>query len=143
MEINQQTTVPGYKWAGEVKALYDYTCVYCGKRQTGRLMHAHHIVPKYKDPSLENVFENGVALCHNCHRFGIHGSNGRIKTGGLADRIASVIQETKECEVILSMPKGKKEIIQAHADKLDGGSLNAFINRAINETMERDNATAE
>ena len=38
------------------------------------------------------------------------------------------------------MAKGRKELIQAHADKLDGGSLNAFINRAINETMERDNA---
>ena len=36
--------------------------------------------------------------------------------------------------------KGRKELIQAHADKLDGGSLNAFINRAINETMERDNS---
>ena len=40
----------------------------------------------------------------------------------------------------VKVPKGKKEIIQAHADRLDGGSLNAFINRAITETMERDNS---
>lgn len=40
----------------------------------------------------------------------------------------------------VKVAKGRKELIQAHADKLDGGSLNAFINRAINETMERDNA---
>ena len=43
----------------------------------------------------------------------------------------------------VKVAKGKKEIIQAHADKLDGGSLNAFINRAITETMERDNAATE
>ena len=40
----------------------------------------------------------------------------------------------------VKVAKGRKELIQAHADKLDGGSLNAFINRAINETMERDNS---
>ena len=40
----------------------------------------------------------------------------------------------------VKVAKGRKELIKAHADKLDGGSLNAFINRAINETMERDNA---
>ena len=33
--------------------------------------------------------------------------------------------------------KGKKEVIQAHAEA-QGESLNAFINRAITETMERD-----
>ena len=38
----------------------------------------------------------------------------------------------------VKVTKGRKEIIQAHANKKDGGSLNAFINRAINETMERD-----
>lgn len=33
--------------------------------------------------------------------------------------------------------KGQKEVIQAHAEA-HGESLNAFVNRAINETMERD-----
>ena len=37
----------------------------------------------------------------------------------------------------LTVPKGKKELIQAHAES-KGESTNAFINRAINETMERD-----
>ncbi len=36
-------------------------------------------------------------------------------------------------------PKGQKEIIQAHAEAR-GESVNAFINRAITETMERDTA---
>lgn len=38
----------------------------------------------------------------------------------------------------LTVDKGKKELIKAHAAKQDGGSVNAFINRAIDETMERD-----
>lgn len=41
--------------------------------------------------------------------------------------------------VNLTMPKGRKEIIQAHAETM-GTSVNGFINRAIEETMERDKA---
>lgn len=37
----------------------------------------------------------------------------------------------------LAVPKGKKEIIKAHAES-KGESVNAFINRAIDETMERE-----
>lgn len=37
----------------------------------------------------------------------------------------------------LTVPKGKKEIIQAHAEAR-GESVNGFINRAIDEAMERD-----
>jgi len=37
----------------------------------------------------------------------------------------------------LTVPKGKKESIQAHANE-KGESVNAFIGRAIDETMERD-----
>ena len=39
----------------------------------------------------------------------------------------------------LTVPKGQKEIIQAHADAR-GEKVNTFINRAIGETMKRDNA---
>jgi len=39
----------------------------------------------------------------------------------------------------LTVPKGQKEIVKAHAEA-HGESSNAFINRAIGETMERDNA---
>ena len=35
-------------------------------------------------------------------------------------------------------PKGKKDTIKAHAKK-KGETLNSFINRAINETIKRDN----
>lgn len=37
----------------------------------------------------------------------------------------------------VTFPKGKKELLKAHAQQ-HGESLNAFINRAIDETMERD-----
>ena len=39
----------------------------------------------------------------------------------------------------LTVPKGKKDIIKAHAEA-NSESVNGFIGRAIDETMERDNA---
>ena len=39
--------------------------------------------------------------------------------------------------VNLTMPKGKKDTIQTHAAQR-GESVNAFINRAIDEAIERD-----
>ena len=40
---------------------------------------------------------------------------------------------------VLTMPKGNKDKIKAHAEK-QGESLNGFVNRAISETMERDDS---
>lgn len=37
----------------------------------------------------------------------------------------------------LTVPKGKKATIKAHSEA-QGESVNAFINRAVDETMERD-----
>lgn len=42
----------------------------------------------------------------------------------------------------LTIPKGNKDKIKAHAEKHDGGSVNAFINRAISQQIERDNENA-
>ena len=39
--------------------------------------------------------------------------------------------------VELRLKKGKKDIVKSHADT-KGESLNEFVNRAIDETMERD-----
>uniref|UniRef100_UPI003FED7F78 Arc family DNA-binding protein n=1 Tax=Dysosmobacter welbionis TaxID=2093857 RepID=UPI003FED7F78 len=41
----------------------------------------------------------------------------------------------------LTVPKGKKDTIKAHAEA-QGESVNGFINRAIDETMERDSAVS-
>ena len=40
----------------------------------------------------------------------------------------------------LTLPKGQKETIQAHAAAI-GESVNGFIGRAIMEAMERDGST--
>lgn len=40
--------------------------------------------------------------------------------------------------IVLTMPKGNKEVIQAHAAS-HGVSVNSYINTAIDEKMERDN----
>lgn len=40
-------------------------------------------------------------------------------------------------EIKVRAPKGKKDIIKAHTEKT-GESVNGFINRAIDETMERE-----
>ena len=41
-------------------------------------------------------------------------------------------------EIKVRVEKGKKDIIKAHAEST-GESVNAFIQRAIAEAMERDN----
>ena len=43
-------------------------------------------------------------------------------------------------EIKIRMEKGKKEAIKAHAE-MNGESVNSFINRAINEIMEREKQT--
>lgn len=40
-------------------------------------------------------------------------------------------------EVRFRVPKGEKDVLQNHADKC-GESVNAFLNRAVEETMKRD-----
>lgn len=45
-------------------------------------------------------------------------------------------------ELKARIPKGQKEIIKAHAEA-HGESLNAFIYRAIVDTMERDKGNTE
>ena len=41
--------------------------------------------------------------------------------------------------IALQVKKGRKETLKAHAEQ-HGESLNGFINRAIDEAMERDNS---
>ena len=45
-------------------------------------------------------------------------------------------------EMRVRVPAGQKSVTKAHAEA-QGESLNAFINRAINETMERDSSGKE
>ena len=43
-------------------------------------------------------------------------------------------------EIKIRMPKGKKEIIQAHVAQR-GESVNAYINRAIDKAMSEDDSS--
>lgn len=43
--------------------------------------------------------------------------------------------------ISLIVPKGKKDIVKTHAEA-HSESVNGFINRAITETMERDNGVS-
>lgn len=49
--------------------------------------------------------------------------------------------KTKYEDLRVRVPKGKKEIVSTHA-QAHSESVNGFINRAIDETMERDNAAS-
>ena len=44
-------------------------------------------------------------------------------------------------EIKVRVEKGHKEVIKAHAES-HSESVNGFINRAIEETMQRDNAAS-
>lgn len=52
-------------------------------------------------------------------------------------RAVKKYDQEKIDRIAMRVPKGKREIIQAHAQE-QGESINAFLNRAVNETMERD-----
>lgn len=49
---------------------------------------------------------------------------------------AKYLKESVE-DVRIRVPKGQKAVIKAHAES-QGESMNAFVVRAINETMQRD-----
>ena len=53
------------------------------------------------------------------------------------DRAIKKYEQEKVDRVMLRVPKGTKERIQEHAAQ-KGESVNAFINRAITETIDRE-----
>lgn len=78
----------------------------------------------------------GVYLCKYRMRVNI-----TVKEGGIMGKAATKAKNKYNAEnyerISLSVEKGQKDIIKAHAER-KGESLNGFINRAINETMERE-----
>ena len=51
-------------------------------------------------------------------------------------------QHEKVDDIRFRVTKGKRAVIQAHAQS-QGESVNAFLNRAVDETMERDRQKQE
>ena len=58
------------------------------------------------------------------------------------DRAIKKYEQEKVDRVVFRVPKGMKEQIQEHAEK-QGESLSGFLNRAVQETMERDKKEKE
>ena len=60
-----------------------------------------------------------------------------------AQKLATMKYNAKKFDdLLIRVPKGKKAILQAHAEG-QGESLNGFVNRAIDTQMERDNTAKE
>ena len=53
-------------------------------------------------------------------------------------RASRKYEQEKIDRVAFRVPKGKREAIQNHAQS-QGESVNEFINRAVDETIKRDN----
>ena len=62
-----------------------------------------------------------------------------MATSKAAQRAVNKYMKENYDRVNLIMPKGKKDAVQIHAAQR-GESVTAFINRAIDETMEREDA---
>ena len=54
-----------------------------------------------------------------------------------AKRAVKKYDQEKIDRIAMRVPKGKREVIQAHAQE-QGETINAFLNRAVDETIERD-----
>ena len=54
-----------------------------------------------------------------------------------AKRAVKKYDQEKIDRIAMRVPKGKREVIQAHAQE-QGESINSFLNRAVDETIERD-----
>jgi uncharacterized protein (DUF1778 family) len=65
-----------------------------------------------------------------------------IKSDAQRRAVAKYNLENYE-RIELRVEKGMKDKIKAHAAKHDKGSVNSFLNRAIAETMERDQLGSE
>lgn len=70
-----------------------------------------------------------------------HGGESMAVTKAQQKAVSKYMKENYD-EIKVRVPKGEKETIQAHAEA-HSESVNGFINRAISETMERDNGAAE
>lgn len=57
-------------------------------------------------------------------------------------RASKKYMKEKLDDVRFRVPKGQRAIIQEHA-KMMGESTNAFLKRAVTETMERDNSKSD
>lgn len=73
-----------------------------------------------------------TVICYNICEVNYMGSSYTASQRKAAEKYLSTLDEIK-----LRLPKGQKDIIRAYAESR-GESVNAFIQRAVAEAMERD-----
>ena len=132
--------VPAYKWAKMVKELDNNKCAFCGSVDK---LEAHHIRGKAEFPSLKNDLDNGIALCH-VHHYMAHGgdyANSGLKLSNWpkvkspANEVRAFVKEYAETHLAVAVDNYAE--VKAHAEA-QNESVNGFISRAIDETMQRD-----
>ena len=128
-------------WAEEIKKLDGQKCCFYGSTDNLR---SHHIREKSRFPELAKDLENGITLCHKCHYTAHAGSYNGRKVGVYKEFTAppevmkAFIEEYASTRIVYEDTIDHLLLISSHASDM-GESVNAFINRAIRETMERDN----
>ena len=130
-------------WAERIKALDNFRCAYCGSTEN---LNACHIKSRSEYPELSENIENGITLCRKCHyalHYGDWDPKRSIRKWAWCemsvspDIINQFVSDYDATRIVLSIPKEKFTKIQAHA-AARGESVNGFINRAIDNQMERD-----
>ena len=130
------TCVPSYRWAKEVKAIWDNKCAYCGKTIK---LEAHHIKSRTKYPEIANDLTNGIALCHDCHLRAHGGSYYQIHLGGpnkmdREDEYYGPVIDFVESQLVVLIPKARKMDVEAHAQS-KGQSINGLVNALLRADM--------
>ncbi len=96
----------GREQAPKVHAQYDYTCQECSQR--GGRLHAHHIIPVWREPGRGREIGNLITVCDTCHR-AIHRTRESelAFAGRHADRIGFVLD--------VEAPTRRGFLLTAHA----------------------------
>ena len=106
------------QWSKAVKDAAGNACQYCGSKNK---LESHHILPRCDFPHAASLLINGVCLCHSCH----------VKAHG-----GTFYRPIGNPDCVLPGKYTKAEIL---AVKSFVASLRDRVNRAIEETIERDN----
>ena len=148
------------QWSKAVREIDGYACAVCGNTEK---LEAHHIIPKSQCSDEETLtIENGVTVCHCCHllvstpsrrsltipdfykHLGQTEKKARKEAAyrlSLYLRSRTIPQKIEALSSIIAIQiKIDAESYEAIKDHTDarGESLNGFINRAIDETMQRE-----